>query len=277
MGVFLFFLFLVLFTFFLAITSYYAGILFFTAKESYRREELTEIRSEVLRLILDTWESGGSILRGSLIFFGGALLSGLWSSIGTLLGDPGPGVFEHIFHTPIFFLGLFFAYPVLVESLQNDPILNETNSALSGLALGNLSSAVLHYGLDRDLFFLFVLFLFLLQFPILVFLWNRRAIFGVQFGPSFGGPLEEWGSVPSYEEDEFGEDEGDFSYQEHKPHNASIQNSPKENKNDLKEFQSEDPKPQVPAKAPKESLDFEFGEEPDFFMDDDPFGGETKP
>ncbi len=181
------------------------GILVFTAKASYRREELTEIRAIVFQLIVEVLESGGSLVRGGSILLGSAVLQGLWSSIGSILGDPGPGALEHFFHAPIFFLGVFFAYPFVKESMGNDPILGETKALLTGLALGNLSSASLHYGLDRDLFFLYLLFLFLLQVPVLVFLWNRRSIFGVSFELGSGDSEHDWGEPSeSFEPDDEG-------------------------------------------------------------------------
>lgn len=202
MGIFLFFLFFGIYLLGVSLVSYYVGILFFTAKASYRREELTEIRSEVFHLIIAILESGGNLLRGTAIMVGSAVLQGLWSSIGSILGDPGPGALEHIFHAPIFFLGVVFAYPFIKESLGDEPLLGEAKALFTGLALGNLSSASLHYGLDRDLFFLYLLFLFLLQIPILVFLWNRRPLFGVSFEQNRENSDEDWGQVEDSAETE---------------------------------------------------------------------------
>lgn len=184
MEFFLLLLFLVCFGLFASVISYYVKILFFLAKANYRREELTDIRGDVFRILLDLLESNGNILYGSLAFLGSALFVWLWSLLGSVLGEKGPGVFEHIFHMPIFFLALFFSYPMIREAYEETSILGLVKPALSGLALGNLASGAVHYGLDRDLYFLFYLLLFFLQMPVLVFLWNREPIFGVSFEPA---------------------------------------------------------------------------------------------
>ncbi|EOQ90660.1 hypothetical protein LEP1GSC202_3751 [Leptospira yanagawae serovar Saopaulo str. Sao Paulo = ATCC 700523] len=184
MELFLFLFFLVFFGLVVAVFTYYMKILFFSAKSNYRREELTEIRGDVLRIFLNLLESNGNILYGSLTFLGTAIFVWVWSLLGSVLGEKGPGIFEHIFHLPIFFLALFFSYPIIKEAYQGTSILGLTKPALSGLALGNLSSGAVHYGLDRDLYFLFYLLLFFLQAPVLVFLWNQESILGVSFEPT---------------------------------------------------------------------------------------------
>ncbi|XDD47857.1 hypothetical protein AB3N60_07215 [Leptospira sp. WS39.C2] len=201
MEFFLYLLFLVFFGFVAAVITYYAKILFFSAKSNYRREELTDIRGDVFRIFLDLLESNGNIVYGSLAFLVSALFVWLWSLLGSLLGEKGPGVFEHIFHLPIFFLALFFSYPVLKEAYEERSIIGLCKPVLSGFALGNLSSGAVHYGLDRDLYFLYYLLLFLLQIPVLVFLWNKEPIFGVSFEPtpSYEGETD-WGSSDSYED-----------------------------------------------------------------------------
>ncbi|TGL99753.1 hypothetical protein [Leptospira jelokensis] len=218
MEFFLFLLFLVFFGLVVAVFTYYAKILFFSAKSNYRREELTEIRGDVLRIFLNLLESSGNILYGSLVFFGTALFVWLWSFLGSVLGEKGPGIFEHIFHLPIFFLALFFSYPIIKEAYEGRSILGLTKPALSGLALGNLSSGAVHYGLDRDLYFLFYLLLFFLQAPVLVFLWNQESIFGVSFEPnSSDGSDLDWGrrddgeAEGSYGMDPMDEDENPFA------------------------------------------------------------------
>lgn len=201
MEFFLFLLFLLCFGLLTSVISYYVKILFFSAKSNYRREELTDIRGDVIRIFLDLLESNGNILYGSLVFFGSALFVWLWSLLGSLLGEKGPGVFEHIFHMPIFFLALFFSYPMIKEAYQERSILGLSKPVLSGFALGNLSSGAVHYGLDRDLYFLFYLLLFFLQIPVLVFLWNQEPIFGVSFEPtpSYEGESD-WGNTDSFED-----------------------------------------------------------------------------
>ena len=200
MEFFLFLLFLFVFGFVAAAISYYAKILFFSAKSNYRREELTDIRGDVIRIFLDHLESNGNILYGSLAFLGSAIFVWLWSLLGSMLGEKGPGVFEHIFHMPIFFLALFFSYPILGEVYQEKSILGLAKPVLSGFVLGNLSSGAVHYGLDRDLYFLFYLLLLLLQLPVLVFLWNKEPILGVSFEPVPSYEEEaDWGNSVSYE------------------------------------------------------------------------------
>lgn len=216
MEFFLFLLFLAIFGFIAAVISYYTKILFFSAKSNYRREELTDIRGDVFRIFLDLLESNGNILYGSFVFFGSAFFVWLWSLLGTVLGEKGPGVFEHIFHMPIFFLGLFFSYPVLKDAYQEKNILGLAKPILSGFALGNLASGAVHYGLDRDLYFLFYLILFFLQMPVLVFLWNQEPILGVSFEPT-----------PSYEE---GADWGD-SFSDENSFSEEVTHVEKEDEN----------------------------------------------
>lgn len=206
MEFFLFLLFLFFFGFAVATITYYTKIIFFSAKSNYRREELTEIRGDVFRIFLNVLESNGNIVFGSLTFVGSAFFVWLWSLLGSALGEKGPGIFEHFFHLPIFFLALFFSYPVIKEAYQGTSILGLTKPTLSGFALGNLSSGAVHYGLDRDLYFLFYLLLFFLQTPVLVFLWNNESIFGVSFEPT-----------PTYEsgEDWSSSDYGETSDEEH--------------------------------------------------------------
>ncbi|PJZ45884.1 hypothetical protein [Leptospira brenneri] len=213
-----FFLFLLFLTFFCLVTAvivYYVKILFFSAKTNYRREELTDIRGDVFRICLDVLESGGNLLYGAGVFFTCALFVWLWSLLGSLLGEKGPGPFEHIFHMPIFFLALFFSFPFLKDTYRGESYLSLAKPALSGLALGNLSAGAVHYGLDRDLFFLFYLLLVLLQIPVLVFLWNREPIFGVSFEEAETSIYEEdWGSPSQTTEtkpSEWEEEDGPFS------------------------------------------------------------------
>lgn len=197
MEFFLFLLFLAFFCMVTAVIVYYVKILFFSAKTNYRREELTDIRGDVFRICLDVLESGGNLVYGVGAFLISALFVWLWSLLGSLLGDKGPGPMEHIFHMPIFFLAVFFSFPFLKEAYKGERYLALAKPVLSGLALGNLSAGAVHYGLDRDLFFLFYLLLLILQIPVLVFLWNREPIFGVSF--------EEAPSSYSYEsEDDWG-------------------------------------------------------------------------
>ncbi|TGK53899.1 hypothetical protein EHQ16_17820 [Leptospira kanakyensis] len=218
-----FFLFLLFLTFFGLVTAvlvYYVKILFFSKKTNYRREELTEIRGDVFRICLDVLESGGNLVYGVGAFFGSALLVWLWSLLGSVLGEKGPGPFEHIFHMPIFFLALFFSFPFLKEAYRGEKYLALAKPTLSGLALGNLSAGAVHYGLDRDLFFLFYLLLLLLQIPVLVFLWNREPIYGMSFEENdssysyeseddWGAPSAASGSVQENGWEE--EDEGPFT------------------------------------------------------------------
>ncbi|TGM81739.1 hypothetical protein EHR01_02800 [Leptospira mtsangambouensis] len=194
MEFFLFLLFLAFFCLVTAVIVYYVKILFFSKKTNYRREELTEIRGDVFRICLDVLESGGNLIYGSGAFFGSALFVWLWSLLGSVLGEKGPGPFEHIFHMPIFFLALFFSFPFLKEAYRGERTLALAKPTLSGLALGNLAAGAVHYGLDRDLFFLFYLLLVFLQIPVLIFLWNREPIFGMSF--------EESSSSYSYESDD---------------------------------------------------------------------------
>lgn len=194
MEFFLFLLFLAFFCLVTAVITYYVKILFFSAKTNYRREELTDIRGDVFRICLDVLESGGNLVYGVASFLTAALFVWLWSLLGTVLGDKGPGPMEHIFHMPIFFLAVFFSFPFLKEAYREERYLALAKPVLSGLALGNLSAGAVHYGLDRDLFFLFYLLLFFLQTPVLVFLWNREPIFGVSF--------EESPTAYSYESEE---------------------------------------------------------------------------
>ncbi|MCT8332781.1 hypothetical protein NUH30_03770 [Leptospira sp. 85282-16] len=192
-----FFLFLLFLTFFCLVTAvivYYVKILFFSKKTNYRREELTEIRGDVFRICLDVLESGGNLVYGSGAFLGGALFVWLWSLLGSVLGEKGPGPFEHIFHMPIFFLALFFSFPFLKDAYRGEKYLILAKPTLSGLALGNLAAGAVHYGLDRDLFFLFYLLLVLIQIPVLVFLWNKEPILGMSF--------EEGNSIYTFEEEE---------------------------------------------------------------------------
>ncbi|MDF3818669.1 hypothetical protein P3G55_02085 [Leptospira sp. 96542] len=211
MEVLFFFLFLISYFFLAGVCAYYAQILFFSAKSIYRREELTEIRSDVFRILLDILESGGSLTKSSILFFVSAILIWLWSLIGSILGDAGPGALEHIFHAPLFFLILFFSFPFIRDGLTNDPILREFKPVISGLILGNLAAATTHYGLDRDIFFLYLVFLFLIQFPILIFLWSREPIFGMVFEEKRGSweEADDWGEPEPQEtadeEDPFGD------------------------------------------------------------------------
>lgn len=198
MEFFLFLLFLAFFCLVTAVIVYYVKILFFSAKTNYRREELTDIRGDVFRICLDVFESGGNLVYGTLAFFCSALSVWLWSLLGSLLGEKGPGPFEHIFHMPIFFLAVFFSFPFLKDAYRGEKYLALAKPVLSGLALGNLSAGAVHYGLDRDLFFLFYLLLLLLQIPVLVFLWNREPIFGVSFEePESFAYEEDWGAPTS--------------------------------------------------------------------------------
>ncbi|EMY61193.1 hypothetical protein [Leptospira terpstrae] len=198
MEFFLFLLFLAFFCLVTAVIVYYVKILFFSAKTNYRREELTDIRGDVFRICLDVFESGGNLVYGALAFFCSALLVWLWSLLGSLLGEKGPGPFEHIFHMPIFFLAVFFSFPFLKDAYRGEKYLALAKPVLSGLALGNLSAGAVHYGLDRDLYFLFYLLLLLLQIPVLVFLWNREPIFGVSFEePENFAYEEDWGAPTS--------------------------------------------------------------------------------
>ncbi|MCW7492789.1 hypothetical protein ND861_07240 [Leptospira sp. 2 VSF19] len=223
-----FFLFLLFLTFFCLVTAvivYYVKILFFSKKTNYRREELTDIRGDVFRICLDVLESGGNLVYGAGTFLASALFVWLWSLLGSVLGEKGPGPFEHIFHMPIFFLALFFSFPFLKDAYRGERYLALAKPALSGLALGNLASGAVHYGLDRDLFFLFYLLLVFLQIPVLVFLWNREPIFGVSFEESKSTysfeAEEDWGAPSStdsapnngWDEDEkgpFTDEEDDF-------------------------------------------------------------------
>ncbi|TGL90755.1 hypothetical protein EHQ68_04855 [Leptospira congkakensis] len=221
MEFFLFLLFLTFFVLFTAVLVYYVKILFFSAKTNYRREELTDIRGDVFRICLDVLESGGNLIYGIGAFFGSALLVWLWSLLGSVLGEKGPGPFEHIFHMPIFFLALFFSFPFLKEAYRGEKYLAVVKPTLSGLALGNLSAGAVHYGLDRDLFFLFYLLLLLLQIPVLIFLWNREPILGMSFennDSSYSYESEDdWGSPSSATtstEDNAWEEEGPFSDEE---------------------------------------------------------------
>jgi len=163
----LFIIFFIFFGAFLALVSYYYRLLYFSDKDNFYRDELTDITGFLPAEILNFIESERDVTMGSIAFVLGILTSFLWSLFAALFGS---STYSNEFTTYFFLscfipLVFFFGAPLVEDYFAGTVGKDHPGTKLSGQTTGFVAGASLTvislnltlYGTYHELNFIFVL------------------------------------------------------------------------------------------------------------------------
>lgn len=167
----LFLIFFLLSAVILSLISYYYRLLYFSGKDSFYREEITDILSFLPSEFLFFIESEGDTAMGGMAFGFGIVFSYLWSLLAALFGaSTYSNEFTTFFFLSCFIPLVFFYGAPLVEdyfagnvgsSHPGTKLAGQTTAFVAGSTLTLMGLNLSLYGTYHEMSFFFVLFNFL--------------------------------------------------------------------------------------------------------------------